>query len=235
MLHDPDSYDHLESTEPVARGRYWVVRTRHHARNGFGAVIRTVRTFDIQQQTVVKVERACIRRHGWDPAVGSRSRLEFAVVKCIIPPMWVAWVHWGVTNVLLPLAPFGLSLLFRGLADPSSPPSQPILWNSELPFFTLVMGLTAVQKYFLLRSHASLKVREVLSVVVVGSGIVAGLSLLLLALYYLDQHVQRIPATTQTIVQWVQFAFAWVQLFLGAGMRYAETSVVTAQGESHDS
>src|ERR1019366_1164597 len=52
-MNDPDSYQHMSTTEPVAVGAYWVVISRFRAKNGFGALTVHQATFKIQQDQVV--------------------------------------------------------------------------------------------------------------------------------------------------------------------------------------
>lgn len=141
-----------------------------------------------------------------------------------IYPVRAALFRWFITGVLLPLAPFALSVLFRMFADETSPASQPILWNSELPFFTLVTGLSAGEKYFQIKDIVSEKVREVLFFAFVLSATMAGLSLLFLAPYYMDQHVQRVLPKMRSSVELFQLTLACVQLLIGVGMLYADVT-----------
>lgn len=55
-LRDPDSYDHVATTEPRAAGPFWVVTSRYRAKNGFGGYNVEQRTFYIAQGEVLKVE-----------------------------------------------------------------------------------------------------------------------------------------------------------------------------------
>ena len=55
-MHDPDSYEHVATTEPAARGAAWVVQSSFRGKNMFGAKILTTKTFYIQSERVVKVE-----------------------------------------------------------------------------------------------------------------------------------------------------------------------------------
>ena len=54
-LHDPDSYEHVESTMPVARGEYWVVRSSFRGKNAFGGKVLNSKLFYIQNGRVVRV------------------------------------------------------------------------------------------------------------------------------------------------------------------------------------
>ena len=56
VLHDPDSYEHVESSDPVAQGTYWVIQTRYRAKNVLGAKVLKTSTFFVQQDFVVRVE-----------------------------------------------------------------------------------------------------------------------------------------------------------------------------------
>lgn len=56
-LHDPDSYEHVESTEPVVQGLFWVIRTRYRAKNAFGAKVLTTSTLYVQKEVVVREVR----------------------------------------------------------------------------------------------------------------------------------------------------------------------------------
>jgi hypothetical protein len=53
-LNDPDSYQHMESTQPIAEGAFWTVVSRFRAKNGFGALIVATKKFYIQQGEVVR-------------------------------------------------------------------------------------------------------------------------------------------------------------------------------------
>ena len=55
VMHDPDSYDHIRSTEPVGEGDYWTVVSSFRGKNAFGALIINTKKFYIQQGEVVKV------------------------------------------------------------------------------------------------------------------------------------------------------------------------------------
>src|SRR5262249_24907142 len=54
VLNDPDSYQHVESSQPVAEGPAWTITMRIRAKNAFGARIVKVKKFYIQQGEVVK-------------------------------------------------------------------------------------------------------------------------------------------------------------------------------------
>jgi hypothetical protein len=56
VMHDPDSYEHVESSPPVAQGLYWVVKSSFRGKNAFGAKVVNTKTFYIQQDQVVKVD-----------------------------------------------------------------------------------------------------------------------------------------------------------------------------------
>jgi hypothetical protein len=55
-LNDPDSYQHVSTTVPVAVGPYWVVDSIFRAKNGFGALTAHKATFKIQQEQVVDMQ-----------------------------------------------------------------------------------------------------------------------------------------------------------------------------------
>jgi len=55
VLNDPDSYQHIGTTAPVASGPYWVVVSRFRAKNGFGALTLHQATFKIQHEEVVSM------------------------------------------------------------------------------------------------------------------------------------------------------------------------------------
>jgi hypothetical protein len=55
-LNDPDSYQHVSTTVPVAVGSYWVVDSIFRAKNGFGGLTAHKATFKIQQEQVVNMQ-----------------------------------------------------------------------------------------------------------------------------------------------------------------------------------
>jgi hypothetical protein len=55
-LNDPDSYQHVSTTVPVAVGPYWVVDSVFRAKNGFGALTVHQARFKIQQDQVVSMQ-----------------------------------------------------------------------------------------------------------------------------------------------------------------------------------
>ena len=56
VMHDPDSYEHVGTTEAVARGEYWLVRSSYRGKNAFGGLVLNTKTFYIQQGQVVRVQ-----------------------------------------------------------------------------------------------------------------------------------------------------------------------------------
>lgn len=54
-MHDPDSYEHVRTTEPVIEGDYWVVKSMFRGKNMFGGKVVNAQKFYIQQGSVVKV------------------------------------------------------------------------------------------------------------------------------------------------------------------------------------
>lgn len=71
-LRDPDSYEHIATTEPRAAGPFWIVTSRYRARNGFGGYNLEQRRFYIAQGEVLKVEGGNLRHApGRPPAMAS--------------------------------------------------------------------------------------------------------------------------------------------------------------------
>jgi len=56
VMNDPDSYEHVSSTIPVARGEYWIVRSTFRGKNAFGGKVINTKFFYIQQGQVVRAE-----------------------------------------------------------------------------------------------------------------------------------------------------------------------------------
>lgn len=135
------------------------------------------------------------------------------------------WFRWVVTSVFLPLLPFLLTVVFRWFAVTPMPNAPPLLWNSELPFFTLVMGITNVQIYWSLKGLETTEkgVYSYLEKAMTVAAIVGGVSVLLLAIFYWDQHVAKMVTDPQRgRIETTQALLAAGQLVLGIGMRYAE-------------
>jgi hypothetical protein len=55
-LNDPDSYDHVRTSQPMIEGRYWTVVMVFRASNMLGAKILTAKKFFIHQGQVVEVQ-----------------------------------------------------------------------------------------------------------------------------------------------------------------------------------
>ncbi|WP_237081803.1 hypothetical protein [Myxococcus xanthus] len=55
-MNDPDSYEHVSSTVPVAHEAYWLVKSTFRGKNAFGGKVLNTRYFFIQQGWVVRVE-----------------------------------------------------------------------------------------------------------------------------------------------------------------------------------
>jgi len=55
-LNDPDSYEHVSSSEPAIDGDYWVVDMTFRAKNAFGAKVLSSQRFYIQRQIVVRAD-----------------------------------------------------------------------------------------------------------------------------------------------------------------------------------
>jgi hypothetical protein len=55
-LNDPDSYQHVSTTQAIASGPYWVVGSTYRAKNGFGALTLHHAQFKIQQDQVVAMD-----------------------------------------------------------------------------------------------------------------------------------------------------------------------------------
>ena len=55
VMNDPDSYQHVSTTIPVAEGEYWVATSTFRGKNAFGALVVNTKELYIQQNEVVKV------------------------------------------------------------------------------------------------------------------------------------------------------------------------------------
>ncbi|WP_246137760.1 transporter [Myxococcus llanfairpwllgwyngyllgogerychwyrndrobwllllantysiliogogogochensis] len=55
VMNDPDSYEHVSSSAPVARDAFWIVKSSFRGKNAFGGKILNTRYFFIQQGQVVRV------------------------------------------------------------------------------------------------------------------------------------------------------------------------------------
>ncbi|WP_233595278.1 MULTISPECIES: hypothetical protein [Corallococcus] len=56
VMNDPDSYEHVSSSAPVARDAFWIVKSSFRGKNAFGGKVLNTRYFFIQQGQVVRVE-----------------------------------------------------------------------------------------------------------------------------------------------------------------------------------
>ncbi|QAT83449.1 hypothetical protein EJ065_1851 [Corallococcus coralloides] len=56
VMNDPDSYEHVSSSAPVARDAYWIVKSSFRGKNAFGGKVLNTRYFFIQRGQVVHVE-----------------------------------------------------------------------------------------------------------------------------------------------------------------------------------
>ncbi|RKH42457.1 transporter [Corallococcus sp. AB050B] len=56
VMNDPDSYEHVSSSAPVARDAYWIVKSSFRGKNAFGGKVLNTRYFFIQRGQVVRVE-----------------------------------------------------------------------------------------------------------------------------------------------------------------------------------
>ena len=56
VMNDPDSYEHVSTSAPVARDAYWIVKSSFRGKNAFGGKVLNTRYFFIQQGQVVRVE-----------------------------------------------------------------------------------------------------------------------------------------------------------------------------------
>lgn len=54
-MNDPDSYEHVRSTMPMAQGKNWVVDMAYRGKNGFGAKVLQANRFLIHDGKVVQV------------------------------------------------------------------------------------------------------------------------------------------------------------------------------------
>jgi hypothetical protein len=113
----------------------------------------------------------------------------------------------------LPLAPVGLSLLFRSLGQL---PSAPWWWCTEIPFFTLAMCAATYKRCIVQLDHhpngignavfASIK----LLVVLLGIG-----SLTLMGIYYTHTHIVEIDASVRRNSSFIQVAAAIIGATIG--------------------
>ncbi|RKH47926.1 transporter [Corallococcus sicarius] len=56
VMNDPDSYEHVSTSAPVARDAYWIVKSSFRGKNAFGGKVLNTRYFFIQRGQVVRVE-----------------------------------------------------------------------------------------------------------------------------------------------------------------------------------
>lgn len=56
VMNDPDSYEHVSSSAPVARDAYWIVKSSFRGKNAFGGKVLNTRYFFIQRGQVARVE-----------------------------------------------------------------------------------------------------------------------------------------------------------------------------------
>ncbi|GHG93804.1 hypothetical protein [Comamonas sp. JC664] len=76
VMNDPDSYEHVSTSAPVARDAYWIVKSSFRGKNAFGGKVLNTRYFFIQRGQVVHVEewgRTVILARAELPRAGARN------------------------------------------------------------------------------------------------------------------------------------------------------------------
>ena len=144
-----------------------------------------------------------------------------------IAKIW-PWIHWGFSAILVPLAPLLLSWLFRVVGDGegAAGPQFP-LWNSEIPFFTIVSATIAGQMTRTLAVKLDGDARGLVDGVSVAMRGVAVLAAVLVGAFYVDQHVKALGPRTVYALGGIQLFLAVLQLGLLIFVRYGEVEEAT--------
>jgi len=130
-----------------------------------------------------------------------------------------AWLKWGFPNVFVPLLPFLLTLMFAWFAGDHDLAKEPILWNVELPCFTMLMF---VEVHKMREELKKKKGKNDEFELYAASALIGFTALFLLNSFYYDLHVSRIPADLRHKLWYTQTMMAVLQFVAGVGMRYLQ-------------
>lgn len=130
------------------------------------------------------------------------------------------WAQFVVESCALPLMPVILVLLFRAIGDTQPALAEkPILWNSEIPFFTWILGAITVSRTLSIAEPGDAEWRIWFALV---AGATCVLSLVLMGCYFADETLLfRVPLAKKRLIGVCQLALAVATLFSGAWIHKA--------------